>query len=120
MSDSDAVQDVPANAAIASRGERVLVANYRPQPVALLRGNGCRVEDADGNHYLDLMGGIATAVLGHCHPALVRSLHEQSQRLWHVSNLYTTEPQIELAERLVRHSFASRVFFCNSGAEAPR
>lgn len=115
---SELASKTPDNAAIAARGEHVLVANYRPQPIALVRGEGCRLEDAEGNRYLDLMGGIATAVLGHCHPALVGALREQSQRLWHVSNLYTTEPQIALAERLVRHSFADRVFFCNSGAEA--
>jgi acetylornithine/N-succinyldiaminopimelate aminotransferase len=107
-----------SNASIAERGSAVLVGNYKPQPITLVRGQGCRVEDADGNRYLDLMGGIATAVLGHCHPALVRALEEQAHRIWHVSNLYSTRPQIELAERLVRHSFAERVFFCNSGAEA--
>jgi acetylornithine/N-succinyldiaminopimelate aminotransferase len=107
-----------SNESIAKRGESVLVGNYRPQPITLVRGQGCRVEDADGNRYLDLMAGIATTVLGHCHPALVRALEEQAGRLWHVSNLYTTQPQIDLAERLVRHSFADRVFFCNSGAEA--
>lgn len=107
-----------SNASIAKRGEAVLVGNYRPQPISLVRGQGCRVEDADGKRYLDLMGGIATTVLGHCHPALVRALKEQTGRIWHVSNLYHSEPQIALAERLVRHSFADRVFFCNSGAEA--
>ena len=107
-----------SNASIAKRGESVLVGNYRPQPISLVRGQGCRVEDADGKRYLDLMGGIATTVLGHCHPALVRALKEQTGRIWHVSNLYNSEPQIALAERLVRHSFADRVFFCNSGAEA--
>jgi predicted acetylornithine/succinylornithine family transaminase len=106
------------NASIAARGELYLLQNYRPQPIALVRGQGCRVEDADGNRYLDLMAGIATTVLGHCHPALVRALDEQAHKIWHVSNLYTTAPQTELAERLVRHSFADRVFFCNSGAEA--
>jgi acetylornithine/N-succinyldiaminopimelate aminotransferase len=107
-----------SNESIAERGRSVLVGNYRPQPITLVRGHGCRVEDADGNRYLDLMGGIATAVLGHCHPALVRALETQAHQIWHVSNLYNTRPQIELAERLVRHSFAERVFFCNSGAEA--
>jgi acetylornithine/N-succinyldiaminopimelate aminotransferase len=110
--------DKRTNASIAQRGKRVLVGNYRPQPITLVSGQGCRVEDADGNRYLDLMGGIATAVLGHCHPALVRALEQQAHRIWHVSNLYTTAPQIELAERLVAQSFADRVFFSNSGAEA--
>ena len=118
MTPPDASDPSPGNAAIAARGEAALLQNYRPQPIALVRGHGCRVEDADGNRYLDLMGGIATAVLGHCHPALVAALEDQAKRIWHVSNLYTTQPQIELAERLVRHSFADRVFFCNSGAEA--
>jgi len=107
-----------SNQSIGQRGGSVLVGNYKPQPITLVRGQGCRVEDADGNRYLDLMGGIATAVLGHCHPSLVRALEEQAHQIWHVSNLYSTRPQIELAERLVRHSFADRVFFCNSGAEA--
>jgi acetylornithine/N-succinyldiaminopimelate aminotransferase len=108
----------PTNASIAARGTQVLVGNYRPQPVALVSGEGCHVVDAEGNRYLDLMAGIATAVLGHCHPALVRALEKQAHAIWHVSNLYTTAPQIELAERLVASSFADRVFFSNSGAEA--
>ena len=106
------------NATIAQRGESYLLQNYSPQPIALVRGQGCRLEDADGKQYLDLMGGIATALLGHCHPALVRALDEQARKLWHASNLYSTAPQTGLAERLVRHSFADRVYFCNSGAEA--
>ena len=110
--------DEQSNQGLAERGRRALVGTYRPQPVALVRGEGCHLFDADGRRYLDLMGGIATTVLGHCHPRIVAALEEQAQRLWHVSNLYTTEPQIRLAERLVLHSFADRVFFCISGAEA--
>ncbi len=106
------------NARIAKDAEAVLVGNYRPQPIALVRGEGCHLFDAEGRRYLDLMGGIATAALGHCHPRVVAALEEQAKRLWHVSNLYTTEPQVRLAEQLVQHSFADRVFFCNSGAEA--
>lgn len=106
------------NAAIAEAARAVLVGNYQPQPIALVRGEGCYLFDAEGRRYLDLMGGIATAVLGHCHPRVVAALEKQSQQLWHVSNLYSTEPQLRLAERLVRHSFADRIFFCNSGAEA--
>jgi len=106
------------NAALKQRGAAALVGNYKPQPVALVRGEGCTLFDADGRRYLDLMGGIATASLGHCHPKLVAALEAQARRLWHVSNLYISQPQIELAERLVRHSFAERVFFCNSGTEA--
>jgi len=106
------------NADVAGRAARVLVGNYRPAPITLVRGQGCRVEDAEGRQYLDLMGGIATVALGHCHPRVVAALREQAERLWHASNLFTTEPQVALAERIVRHSFAERVFFCNSGAEA--
>ncbi len=107
-----------SNASIAGRGQQVLVANYRPQPIALVRGEGCLLFDAEGQGYLDLMGGIATCALGHCHPQVVSALEAQAHRLWHVSNLYTTAPQIDLAERITRHSFAERVFFSNSGAEA--
>jgi len=106
------------NAAIAKRASHVLVGNYKPQPIAILRGEGCHLFDADGTRYLDLMGGIATAALGHCHPRVVAALETQARKLWHASNLYTTAPQAELAERLVGHCFAERVFFCNSGAEA--
>jgi predicted acetylornithine/succinylornithine family transaminase len=102
----------------AKRGEQSLVGNYRPQPITLVSGEGCTLVDAEGREYLDMMGGIATAALGHCHPRVREALERQAGRLWHVSNLYSTEPQIELAERIVRHSFAERVFFCNSGAEA--
>ncbi len=106
------------NAELAQRAGRVLVGNYRPVPIALVRGEGCHLWDADGRRYLDFMGGIATAALGHCHPRVRAALEAQAGRLWHVSNLYLTEPQIELAERLTAHCFAERVFFCNSGAEA--
>jgi acetylornithine/N-succinyldiaminopimelate aminotransferase len=100
------------------RSSRTLVPNYRPQPISIVRGEGCTVWDADGRSYLDLMGGIATTALGHCHPKVVAALAAQSHALWHITNLYSSEPQIVLAEKLVAHSFAERVFFCNSGAEA--
>ncbi len=105
-------------AEMVERAGQVLVGNYRPQPITLVRGEGCHLFDAEGRSYLDMMGGIATTVLGHCHPAITAVLAAQAGELWHVSNLYSTLPQIELAERLVRHCFAERVFFCNSGAEA--
>jgi len=107
-----------ANAAAAERGSEVLVGNYAPAPISLVRGEGCFLFDADGNRYLDLMGGIATVGLGHGHPRVRAALEAQADALWHVSNLYTTEPQIAAAERIVAHSFAERVYFCNSGAEA--
>src|SRR5512147_729093 len=73
---------------------------------------------SDGKEYIDFLGGIAVNILGHCHPRVVIALQKQAQRLLHVSNLYHNEPQIKLAKLLVEHSFADKVFFCNSGAEA--
>ena len=103
----------------AERANRVLTPNYRPQPVAIVRGQGSRVWDADGKEYLDFLGGVAVNVLGHCHPALVKALCEQARELWHVSNHFYIPRQVELAEALLAHTpFARRAFFCNSGAEA--
>ncbi len=107
------------NAAWAERAQRALTPNYRQQPIALVRGEGVRVWDADGKEYLDFLGGVAVNALGHCHPALVRALEEQARTLWHVSNHYFVPLQIELAEQLLAVTpFARRAFFCNSGAEA--
>ncbi len=106
------------NASIVARAQAVLTPNYRQAPVALVRGRGSRVWDADGKEYLDLICGIAVNALGHCHPAVVRALEEQGRELWHVSNLFYTPRTVELAEELTRGSFARRAFFCNSGAEA--
>src|SRR5919197_5217984 len=107
------------NAAWAERARRALTPNYRQQPIALVLGDGARVWDADGKEYLDFLGGVAVDVLGHCHPAMVRALEEQARTLWHVSNHFYIPRQIELAERLLAHApFASRAFFCSSGAEA--
>jgi len=95
------------------------VANtYTRFPIALVRGKGARVWDADGKEYLDFLSGIAVNSLGHNHPAVVRALQQQARKLLHVSNLYHIAPQSELARELCRRSFADRVFFCNSGAEA--
>ena len=91
---------------------------YARFPITLVRGNGCRVWDEDGKEYLDFVGGIAVCALGHSSPVVSRALQEQSQTSVHVSNLYYTRPQTELAQLLVQNSFADRVFFCNSGAEA--
>ncbi len=91
---------------------------YARSPIALVRGKGTRVWDADGKEYLDFLAGIAVNSLGHCHPAVVRAIQQQSRKLLHVSNLYHIVPQSELARELCRRSFADRVFFCNSGAEA--
>jgi predicted acetylornithine/succinylornithine family transaminase len=87
-------------------------------PICLVRGDGMRVWDSDGREYLDFGAGIAVTALGHCHPRVTGAIREASATLLHVSNLYHTAPQIHLAKLLCEHSFADRVFFCNSGAEA--
>ena len=107
-----------SNATIAERAKQVLFPNYRQAPIALVRGLGSKVWDADGREYLDLLGGIATTALGHNHPAVRQAVEAQLGKLWHVSNLFYTEPQVELAERLVSDGRSERAFFCNSGAEA--
>ncbi|HXX52952.1 MAG TPA: acetylornithine transaminase [Thermodesulfovibrionales bacterium] len=91
---------------------------YERFPVVLRKGRGMHVWGSDGKEYIDFLGGIAVNVLGHCHPRVVIALQKQAQRLLHVSNLYHNEPQIKLAKLLVENSFADKVFFCNSGAEA--
>ena len=106
------------NAFIRSLGEKYLMKNYTRQPAALVRGEGAYVWDADGNRYLDFVGGIAVNSLGHCDPGVVEACVEQLRKLIHCSNLYWNEPQVELAQLLVENSDFDRVFFCNSGAEA--
>jgi acetylornithine/N-succinyldiaminopimelate aminotransferase len=98
--------------------DKYVAQTYARYPIALVRGKGVRVWDADGKEYLDFLAGIAVNSLGHCHPAVVRAIQQQSRKLLHVSNLYHILPQSELAQELCHHSFADRVFFCNSGAEA--
>jgi len=107
-----------ANDQWVTRGERVLMQTYGRLPVTMVRGAGCKLYDAEGREYLDFVAGIAVCNLGHCHPQVTAAVREQVEKLVHVSNLYHTQPQIELAELLVNNSFADRVFFCNSGAEA--
>ena len=106
------------NRDIAALTDQYVARTYARSPIALVKGKGTRVWDADGKEYLDFLAGIAVNSLGHCHPAVVRAIRQQSQVLLHVSNLYHIAPQSELARELCRHSFADRVFFCNSGAEA--
>ena len=100
------------------RADRVVMNTYGRQPLVLVRGEGCRVWDDEGREYLDFVAGLAVCNLGHAHPAIARAASEQLGRLVHVSNIYYTTPMVELAEELVCLSFADRVFFCNSGAEA--
>jgi predicted acetylornithine/succinylornithine family transaminase len=97
---------------------RYLMNTYNRYPIMVRKGRGAKVWGADETEYLDFVGGIATNVLGHCHPKVVVAIQKQTQRLMHVSNLYHTKPQIKLAKLLVNNSFADKVFFCNSGAEA--
>ncbi|GAA4749459.1 acetylornithine transaminase [Modestobacter marinus] len=104
---------------LATRWSAVMMGNYKTPPVALARGAGATVWDVDGNEYTDLLGGIATTILGHAHPAVVHAITAQAQLLGHVSNLAMHEPGVLLAERLLELAGRpGRVFFCNSGAEA--
>ena len=114
MSESDALR---------KRFEAAMMPNYGTPPLALARGEGCRVWDADGNQYLDLIAGIAVSALGHAHPAIVDAVSGQVAKIAHTSNLFVHEPGVALAERLLGLLGAgagpgARVFFCNSGAEA--
>ena len=95
-----------------------MVPCYAPSPFIPVRGEGSRVWDQDGRMYIDFAAGVAVTALGHCHPAMVRALTDQANTLWHVSNWLTTEPALRLAKRLIDNTFAERVFFANSGAEA--
>lgn len=98
--------------------DQVMVPNYSPSKVIPVRGVGSRLWDQEGREFIDFAGGIAVNCLGHCHPALVNALTEQGNKLWHLSNVYTNEPAIRLAQKLVNATFADKVYFANSGAEA--
>ena len=98
--------------------DEVMVPNYAPSAVIPVRGAGSRVWDQEGKEFIDFAGGIAVNCLGHCHPALVGALKEQGEKIWHLSNVMTNEPALELATKLVNATFADRVYFANSGAEA--
>jgi predicted acetylornithine/succinylornithine family transaminase len=95
-----------------------VMGTYARQPVEFVRGEGCRLWDADDNEYLDFLAGISVVQIGHCHPKLVEAIREQAGRLMHVGNLYYTQPGMRLARRLAETSLGGKVFFCNSGAEA--
>jgi len=98
--------------------DEVMVPNYAPSAVIPVRGQGSRVWDQQDKEYIDFAGGIAVSALGHCHPALVAALKEQGEKIWHLSNVQTNEPALRLAKKLVDNTFADKVYFCNSGAEA--
>ncbi len=103
---------------IRTSADRHIAGTYARYPLALKRGQGCTLFDEQGKAYTDFIAGIAVCNLGHAHPRLAAVLAEQAGTLWHVSNLFYTEPQTQLAAFLTAHSFADRVFFANSGAEA--
>jgi acetylornithine/N-succinyldiaminopimelate aminotransferase len=98
--------------------DEVMVPSYAPAGFVPVRGRGSRVTDQEGREYIDFACGIAVSAVGHVHPRVVKALTRQAGRLWHVSNVLTNEPALRLAARLVQETFAERVFFCNSGAEA--
>jgi acetylornithine aminotransferase/acetylornithine/N-succinyldiaminopimelate aminotransferase len=106
------------NSSWIERSNEVFIGTYSRFSAVLVKGDGCRLVDADGKEYLDFLAGIAVCSLGHCHPEVTKAICDQAGRLLHVSNLFHTQPQTELAELLVKNSFADRVFFGNSGAEA--
>lgn len=98
--------------------DEVMVPNYAPAAIIPVSGKGSRVWDQQGREYVDFAGGIAVSSLGHCHPALVNALKQQADKLWHLSNVMTNEPALRLAKKLVDATFADKVYFANSGAEA--
>ena len=100
------------------KSDRYIMRTYGRYPIVPVRGEGCRLWDADGKEYLDFLGGVAVNNLGHCHPKVVAALQKQAAELIHCSNYYQIPQQIELAELLCNNSFADKAFFCNSGAEA--
>ncbi|HEY4139511.1 MAG TPA: aspartate aminotransferase family protein [Casimicrobiaceae bacterium] len=115
-----AVHFKPANELPVTRAtfDHVMVPCYAPAPFIPVRGEGSRVWDQAGRMYIDFASGVAVTALGHAHPAMIRALTEQAHKIWHVSNWFTNEPALRLAQRLIDATFAERVFFCNSGAEA--
>ncbi|HBG21617.1 MAG TPA: acetylornithine transaminase [Desulfobulbaceae bacterium] len=106
------------NKELKERADKVFIGTYARYPAAMVKGDGCRLIDADGREYLDFLSGIAVCALGHCHPAVTEAIRRQAGELVHVSNLYYTRPSIELAELLTGNSFGERIFLANSGAEA--
>ncbi|AOF13425.1 bifunctional succinylornithine transaminase/acetylornithine transaminase [Yersinia enterocolitica] len=98
--------------------DQVILPVYAPAQFIPVKGKGSRVWDQQGTEYIDFAGGIAVTALGHCHPALVAALYQQGEMLWHTSNVFTNEPALRLAQKLIAATFAERVFFANSGGEA--
>ncbi len=103
---------------IIKKADQVIAKTYKRFPIVIAKGKGCTLWDSDGKKYTDFVAGIAVCNLGHAHPQVSKALCMQADTLFHVSNLYYTIPQVDLAYWLTENSFADRVFFCNSGAEA--
>lgn len=112
---ADAASPLPVTRAMF---DELMVPCFAPAQFIPVRGEGSRVWDQQGRMYIDFASGVAVTALGHCHPAMVRALTEQARTVWHVSNWMTNEPALRLAKKLTDATFAERVFFCNSGAEA--
>jgi len=106
------------NNEIIPKADQVIFNTYKRFPIVITKGEGCTLWDKDGRSYIDFVAGIAVCNLGHAHPRIAKALSKQADILFHTSNLYYTAPQVELASWLTENSFADRVFFCNSGAEA--
>ena len=98
--------------------DEVMVPCYSPMEMIPVKGEGSRIWDQEGKEYIDFAGGIAVSCLGHCHPTMVKAITEQANKIWHVSNVMTNEPALRLARKLTELTFADKVFFANSGAEA--
>ena len=110
---------MPAQKEIVDATQQVLMANYGRLPIAIERGDGARIWDADGTEYIDLFAGFGMAgVAGHSHPRITQAVVEQAKKICAHGNLFTNQPQVELAETLTRHGFGGKVFYCHSGAEA--
>jgi len=109
---------MPSNDELVALARQHLYPNYKPAPLAIVRGRGCELFDADGRRWLDLCAGVAVSAVGHAHPTLVRAIAEQAASVIHVSNYFFNEPNIRLAGELCRRTGFARAFFCNSGAEA--
>ena len=114
---STTATDSPSQTII-DRHDTFMSINYGRYPIAMATGHGVMLRDADGKEYLDLFAGFGAPVLGHCHPDLVEAVTEQANKLWHVGNLFHTEPQTRAAEAISRFGFGGRSFFCHSGADA--
>jgi acetylornithine/N-succinyldiaminopimelate aminotransferase len=110
--------DHRTNETLITRGRAAVLGNYRPLPIVIEKGDGAHLEDVEGKQYIDLVSGIAVSSLGYNHKGLISAIQNQSAKLLHASNIFWNEPSVGLAESLVEKSFADKVFFCNSGAEA--